>query len=158
MHRRIGVCLAAVLLASGGCGTVPQVSRVCNVDRAAEERAIRELSASYPEVRDVESEVAQYTEDVWFFSTLTPAPTVGRAARRQSIVARRAPAPGEHTRRETTGVIVSDCGDLAVEHGRFVTTWAGATGPESAAGFYLLTYRKVNGEWKIAAASVHSRP
>ncbi len=158
MQRLVPVCLAAVLLAIGGCASLPQGSRVCNVDRAAEERAVPELSARYPEVRDAETEVAQYTEDVWFFSTLTPVPTIGRAARRQSIEARRAPAPGEHTRRETTGVIVSECGDLAVEHGRFVTTWAGPAGPDSVAGFYLLAYRKLSGEWKIAAASVHRRP
>lgn len=158
MQSRIGVSLVALLLITGGCASLPPASRACNVDRAAEERAIRELSARYPEIRDAETEVAQYTDDVWFFSTLTPEPTIGRAARRKSIEARRAPAPGEHTLRETTGVIVSECGDLAVEHGRFVTTWDGPSGQESVAGFYLLSYRKLNGEWKIAAASVHSRP
>jgi hypothetical protein len=95
---------------------------------------------------------------VWFFSTLTPQPTLDRAARRQTIERRRAPAPGEHTRRETTGVIMSACGDLAVEHGRYVTVWSGPTGPDSVAGYYLQAYRKVEGQWKVAAASVHRRP
>jgi ketosteroid isomerase-like protein len=116
------------------------------------------MSANYSQVRDVETEVNEHAEDVWFFSTLTPVPTVGKAARRETIEKRRAPVPGENTRRETSGVMVSECGDLAVEHGRYVTSWAGPTGPDSVAGFYLMAYRKENNEWKVAAASVHRRP
>lgn len=154
-HQRL--CMLA-LVAAGGCASVQRASRACDVDRAAVDRAIRTLSAGYAEVRDVETEVAEFTDDIWFFSTLTPTPTVGRAARRQTIERRRAPAAGEHTRRETTGVVISQCGDLAVEHGRYVTTWTGPTGPDSVAGYYLMAYQKAGGQWKVAAASVHRRP
>lgn len=155
--------LGSALLAAAAAGCVslghPGATRErCTADRAADERAIRELSARYPETRDVKTEVAQYTDDVWFFSTLTPVPTLGRAARQRSIEQRRAPAPGEYTRRETTGVTVSRCGDLAVEHGRFVTVRPGPAGADSSSGYYLLAYRKVGGEWKIAAGSVQLRP
>ncbi len=150
------VLVPAVL--AGGCASAPRGGRACTADLAAEERAVRALSANYATVRDVETEVAEFTEDVWFFSTLTPRPTVGRAARRQTIERRRAPAPGEHTRRETTGVIMSACGDLAVEHGRYVTRWNAPAGPDSVAGYYLQAYRKVGSAWKVAAASVHRRP
>jgi ketosteroid isomerase-like protein len=147
-----------VVLSAASCASVPRGGRACSADLAAEERAVRAISASYATVRDVETEIAEFTDDVWFFSTLTPQPTVGRAARRATIEKRRAPAPGEHTRRETSGVILSACGDLAVEHGRYATTWDGPTGPDSVAGYYLQAYRKVGGQWKIAAASVHRRP
>jgi ketosteroid isomerase-like protein len=158
MGPRAAPVLLTVMLTATGCASVARGGRACSADLAAEERAVRALSASYAAVRDVETEVAEFTEDVWFFSTLTPQPTVGRAARRQTIERRRAPAPGEHTRRETTGVLMSACGDLAVEHGRYVTVWNGPTGPDSVAGYYLQAYRKVDGQWKIAAASVHRRP
>jgi len=158
MRPRAAPVLLTIMLSATGCASVTRVDRACAADFAAEERAIRAMSASYAAVRDVETEVAEFTEDVWFFSTLTPQPTVGQAARRQTIERRRAPAPGEHTRRETTGVLMSACGDLAVEHGRFVTMWNGPIGPDSVAGYYLQAYRKVDGQWKIAAASVHRRP
>ena len=158
MRPRAAPVLLTVMLTATGCASVARGVRACSADLAAEERAVRALSAGYAAVRDVETEVAEFTEDVWFFSTLTPQPTVGRAARRQTIERRRAPAPGEHTRRETTGVLMSACGDLAVEHGRYVTVWNGPTGPDSVAGYYLQAYRKVDGQWKIAAASVHRRP
>lgn len=153
------VLLMAILIVTGcaSAGGVSQPGQPCSRDLAAEERAVRSMSASYATVRDVETEVAEFTEDVWFFSTLTPQPTVGRAARRQTIERRRAPAPSEHTRRETTGVHVSACGDVAVEHGRYVTVWDGPAGPDSVAGYYLQMYRKDGDQWKIAAASVHRR-
>ena len=146
-----------VLLSASGCSGASRVS-ACDVARADAEQAVRALSANYSRVRDVETEVNEFAEDVWFFSTLTPVPTVGKAARRATIEKRRAPVPGENTRRETSGVIVSECGDLAVEHGRYVTSWTGPAGTDSAGGFYLMAYRKENNEWKIAAASVHRRP
>ena len=120
--------LVAAAVAATGCASLPRGGHTCSADIAAEERAVRAVSAGYATVRDVETEVAEFTDDVWFFSTLTPQPTVGRAARRATIERRRAPAPGEHTRRETSGVIVSACGDLAIEHGRYVTTWSGPSG------------------------------
>lgn len=153
---RLGV--AAGCLVSAACLSVRARPSVCDIDVAAAEREVREVSARYATVRDIEPEVAQYTDDVWFFSTLTPVPTVGIDARRQSIERRRAPVPGEFTRRETSGVMIGRCGDLAVEHGRFVTKWPVATGMDSVAGYYLLAYRKIAGEWKVAAASVHRRP
>lgn len=146
------------LVVASGCASVQRTSSACDVDRGAVDRAIRTLSAGYDQVRDVETEVAEFTDDVWFFSTITPKPTIGRAARRETIERRRAPTAGERTRRETTGVVVSQCGDLAVEHGRYVTTWTGPTGPDSVAGYYLMAYQKAGGQWKIAAASVHRRP
>jgi ketosteroid isomerase-like protein len=158
MRPHSALVLLTVTLTIAGCASVARGGRACSADLGAEERAVRAISASYATVRDVETEVAEFTEDVWFFSTLTPQPTLGRAARRQTIERRRAPAPGERTRRETTGVIMSVCGDLAVEHGRYVTVWNGPTGPDSVAGYYLQAYRKVDGQWKIAAASVHRRP
>lgn len=158
MRPRAAPVLLTVMLTATGCASVARVGRACSADLAAEERAVRAMSSSYGSVRHVESEVDEFTEDVWFFSTLTPQPTVGRAARRQTIERRRAPSPGEHTRRETTGVLMSACGDLAVEHGRYVTVWNGPTGPDSVAGYYLQAYRTVNGQWRIAAASVHRRP
>jgi ketosteroid isomerase-like protein len=158
MRPRAAPVLLTVMLTTMGCSSVAREGRACSADLAAEERAVRAMSASYATVRDVETEVAEFTEDVWFFSTLTPQPTLDRAARRQTIERRRAPAAGEHTRRETSGVLMGGCGDLAVEHGRYVTVWNGPTGPDSVAGYYLQAYRKVDGQWKVAAASVHRRP
>lgn len=150
--------IAIVAVATTGCLHAGARTAACNIDRMSMEREVRAVSAKYASVRDAETEIAQYTDDVWFFSTLTPVPTVGRGARRQSIERRRAPVPGEFTRRETTGVLISQCGDLAVEHGRYVTSWPTAAGIDSVAGYYLLTYRRIGSDWKVAAASVHRRP
>lgn len=152
---RLGVIAGCLM--STACLSVRARPPVCDLDVPAVEREVREVSARYATVRDIEPEVAQYTDDVWFFSTLTPVPTVGSDARRESIARRRAPVPGEFTRRETSGVMIGQCGELAVEHGRFVTAWPIAGGMDSVAGFYLLAYRKIAGEWKVAAASVHRR-
>lgn len=158
VQSQLGLALVVAVVVSGACAGLPRSSQACDVDRSAEEHAIRMLSARYGEVRDVETEVGEFTDDVWFFSPLTPTPTVGRVARRRIIERRRAPYADEHTRRATTGVVVSQCGDLAVEHGRFVTSWTGPAGPDSVVGYYLMSFRKVAGEWKVAAASVHRAP
>jgi hypothetical protein len=145
----------AVLATAAACAREKTAAPVCDEDRAAAEAEIRRLSASYASVRDVKTEVAEFTDDVWFYSPLRSAPTVNLAERRAVIEGRRAPLADEYTVRETTGVLVSQCSDLAAEHGRFVTRWAGPAGPDSLVGYYLEVWRKVNGEWKIAAASVH---
>ena len=155
MRRLPTPVLLVVALSATGCASLPRRGPACSTDLAAEERAVRAMSASYATVRDVETEMAEFTDDVWFYSPLRPQPTVGRAARRAVISGRRAAAPGDHTIRETSGVIMGACGDLAVEHGRFVTRWTTPTGPDSTVGYYLMAYRKVNGAWRIAAASVH---
>ena len=155
MRRLPAPLLLVVALGATGCASLPRRGPACSADLAAEERAVRAMSASYATVRDVETEMAEFTDDVWFYSPLRPQPTVGRAARRAVIAGRRAAAPGDRTIRETSGVIMGACGDLAVEHGRFVTRWTTPTGPDSTVGYYLMAYRKVNGAWRIAAASVH---
>ena len=137
------------------CATEERAAVACDGDRAAAEAQIRRLSESYANVRDVETEVAEFTDDVWFFSPLRPVPTVNLAERRAVIEGRRAPLADEYTVREPSGVMVSQCSDLAVEHGRYVTRWTGPAGPDSVFGFYLEAWRKANGEWKVAAASVH---
>jgi ketosteroid isomerase-like protein len=127
----------------------------CSADLAADERAIREMSQRYGYVQDIDAEMEEFTDDVWFYSPLRPDPTRGKAERRRAVEGRRAAAPGDSTIRLTTGVMVAACGDLAIEHGRFVTRWRTAAGPDSTVGYYLMTFRKEHGVWKIAAASVH---
>ena len=154
MHRVPSLILGAVL-SIGGSVSYAQGTITCAPDRAADERAIREMSQRYSRIRDVEAEMHEFSDDVWFYSPLRPAPTRGKDERRRAVEGRRAAAPGDSTVRETTGVMVAACGDMAVEHGRFITRWRTATGPDSTVGYYLMTFRKDRGVWKITAASVH---
>jgi hypothetical protein len=147
--------LLVVALGATGCASLPRRGPACSADLAAEERAVRAMSAGYATVRDVDAEMAEFTDDVWFYSPLRPQPTVGRAARRAVI----AGAPGDcsrgpHHPRDDG----SDDGSVRRPRGGarpLVTRWTTPTGPDSTVGYYLMTYRKVNGAWRIAAASVH---
>lgn len=155
MRRHLPHTICAALMLTGGLARAQATATPCQADRAADERAIREMSQRYGRVRDVQAEMEEFSDDVWFFSPLRPEPTRGRAERQRAVEGRRAAAPGDSTVRETTGVMISACGDMAVEHGRFVTRWQSPTGPDSTVGHYLMTFRKDAGSWKITAASVH---
>lgn len=51
----------------------------------------------------------------------------------------------------TDRVDVSTSGDLAVEYGKYDVKGLGAKGTESDQGRYVTVYKKVNGDWKVAA-------
>jgi uncharacterized protein (TIGR02246 family) len=49
------------------------------------------------------------------------------------------------------GIEISSSGDMAWDHGVFVSEYEGPDGHYKAEGKYLAVYKKVDGQWKTAA-------
>ncbi len=148
-------CFFAVTL---GSATAAASQRSAAPDRSTDEQAIRAIIARMPNIRDADEEAAMYAPDTWFFSTRTPVPLVGRTARRADIMKRREPAADESTVIEPDRIMVAESGDVAFDHGTYRTTWTAEGRPQEVHGYYLRTWQKVDGRWKIAAESVQRRP
>jgi hypothetical protein len=152
--QKVMVPTMALLLVA--CATLPHAaSRNAQV---ADERAIRAIIASFPRLRDGDAEAQLYAPESWFLSTRTPEPLLGREARRRDIAKRRAPAADELTAIEPSRVVVASSGDIAYDYGTFRTTWTEAQQPQEVGGYYLRTWNKVDGQWRIAGESVQRRP
>lgn len=152
--RKLTVPTMALLLVA--CATMPHAAS--RNDQRADERAIREILASFPRLRDGEAEAQLYAPDAWFLSTRTPEPLVGGEARRRDILTRRAPAADEITRMEPARIVVALSGDIAYDYGAYRTTWTENQQPREVGGYYLRTWNKVDGQWRIAGESVQRRP
>jgi len=152
-------CLVIVVLGCLACA--PSVPRgvPAAAHRSADERAIRAILQRFPTIRAADEEAALYADDTWFTSVRTPEPLLGREVRRESIAARRRTAgPDESTTFDPGRIVVAASGDVAYDYGRYRTTWTGPTGSQQVQGVYLRTWRKVEGEWKIAATLAQRRP
>ena len=57
--------LLAVVLGAIGCVSLPRCGPSCSANLAAKEGAVRTTSASYATVHDVETEMAEFRDDVW---------------------------------------------------------------------------------------------
>lgn len=152
--RKLTVPTTALLLVA--CATIPHAAS--RSDQRADERAIRAILAGFPRLRDGEAEAELYAADAWFLSTRTPEPLVGGEARRRDIATRRAPAADEVTRIEPARIVVASSGDIAYDYGTYRTTWTEAQHPQEVGGYYLRTWNKVDGQWRIAGESVQRRP
>ncbi|MGQ0733091.1 MAG: YybH family protein [Acidobacteriota bacterium] len=120
------------------------------VDAAAEEQAIRAMSAKWLELeraKDAAGVAAQFLDD----ATVTWAGTgtaTGPAAIEALLTKSWSEAPSVVTTWSTDRVHVAASGDMAVEQGTWSST-GGPTGDDH--GKYITLYRKVNGAWKVAA-------
>jgi uncharacterized protein (TIGR02246 family) len=142
---------ALLLLLVHGCSGTPRV------DAAREADAIRALSRAWlaaDEARNVEGAVSFYAEDAVELASNTPI-VVGREAIRswyQSWL----PDTNSSITFATSTVNISEAGDLAYERGtyRFVTSTS--SGRDEDIGKYLTVWKKVAGEWKVAADMANS--
>lgn len=55
-----------------------------------------------------------------------------------------------------TEIQVADSGDMALDRGTYVLKTTGANGPIEDRGKYLVVWRKIGGEWKVAADMLNS--
>jgi uncharacterized protein (TIGR02246 family) len=128
------------------------------VDVAAEEAAIRALSARWLELegaRDAGAIAGLFADDgrlVWSGQD----PVVGPAAIQAFLVKEYAQNPQQTTTWATDRVIIASAGDMAVEYGNYANASTGPDGTGSGRGNYVTVYQKVDGAWKIKADAAAS--
>ena len=123
------------------------------VDITAEEQAIRAISAKWLEFarqRDAAGIAALFAEDgrlIWSGQD----PVVGPTAIQEFIANDLTANPMQTFDWRTYRVEVATSGDLAVEYGTYLHENRGPDGAEEDRGSYVTVYRKIGGNWKIAA-------
>jgi uncharacterized protein (TIGR02246 family) len=141
-------CLAAVLIS--GCAPPP----ARQVDRAAEEQAIRALAANWQKAllaRDPVTQAAMFAPDGMSYHD-GQEPLVGPAA----ILAWEAKSASDHPKADITSttdrIEISSAGDIAIQTGEGRITGLGANGEDRSVRRqrFVTIWRKVNGEWKVA--------
>jgi uncharacterized protein (TIGR02246 family) len=139
--------IVPVLLASCATETTP------TVDLAGEEQAIRAQSMAWldaAKARNAAGEAAVFAEDGIAFRE-NQEPIVGPAAFQAYTEADRAGNPQAVVNWTIDRVVVAASGDLAYELGTYQLTGLGPTGTEDDTGKYVTVWKKMNGEWKVAA-------
>lgn len=122
-------------------------------DTKSDEQAIRSVSKKWLELtksRDAAGCAALFANDGIEYR-MNKEPLVGPEAVKKQFLSEYELNPKEQVDWSTERVEVSSSGDLAVEYGKFNITGLGKDGKESDYGKYVTVYRKVNGEWKVAA-------
>ena len=150
--RLLFAALAAVLLA-GGCVQKIETPKEPPDTRAADEAAIRAADQDFVkcvEAKDLEKCMSMYADDAVLLESSGAA--IGKANITKVIQGLIA-APGVKVTVNTSGVLVSRSGDLALDQGTVqVTTTDKAGKPASSTIQYALTWKKAaDGSWKIAA-------
>jgi uncharacterized protein (TIGR02246 family) len=126
---------------------------------AADIKAIRALDAHWSEVasnHDLDAVVALYATDgalVWPDAKASH----GTAAIRRAWKAFITETPDLGITFTAESITVSDSGDLAVDFGKVVLTMTGEGGKKMRmVAKYLVTWKKVRGEWKVQYDSWNS--
>lgn len=129
----------------------PQAAPAPAVDPAAEERAIRELDRQWVErvgAGDIDWVVGLYTADGRLMAPNAPA-AEGREAVRdgwEHLLA----IPGVSLTFEPAEVDISGDGRMAYEVGRYHMSFESPDGPVTDQGKFVLVWRKVGDQWKVA--------
>ena len=147
----------AALVGCAGAATVPGVpapQRTRTVDLRAEEAATRALVARM----QAEPRAARRTDDAVFVSGLYPRPIVYRGGQRAESVqpvpeARAEQRRNTQSRDEIVRLEVAAAGDMAYEFGNGTLSYDMADTNERGTirTSYLRVWKKVDGEWRIAA-------
>jgi ketosteroid isomerase-like protein len=147
--RQALLFLSFVLLAVGCAAESPPAPEV---DLAAEEQAIREVSMqwlAFEEARDAAGIAGLLADNGTFFRENRD-PIVGAAA--QAYLAEDwAENPNGQVTWATDRVEVAASGEMAVEYGTWSITNAGPDGTGSDGGKYVTVYHKANGQWKVVS-------
>lgn len=147
------IAYVSILTASLGCA--PQSNPA--VDLAAEEAAIeavdqRLLAAARS--RDAETFAAAFAADGELLFPNRPKAT-GQDAIREMVAADFA-IPGFDVSWEQSKLLIAQSGDLAVSTGSYDLTLSPPEGPIEDRGKYMTVWRKVDGEWRIAADMINT--
>jgi uncharacterized protein (TIGR02246 family) len=146
--QRVSAVLLAAALVSGCASPARQV------DRAADEKAIRELAAKWQKAllaRDPVTQAAMFAPDGMSYHD-GQAPLVGPAA----ILAWEAKSATDHPKADITAttdrIEMAAAGDIAIQTGEGRITGLGANGEDRSVRRqrFVTIWRKVNGEWKVA--------
>lgn len=158
MFRSSIVILAAVGLLAACQQKTEQAGEMTepSVDVQAEKQALDQLRDSYQQAvaaKDAEALVGFWTDDVVWInpdgSTLRGHDAI-REANRPMIE-----APGTASMTiNPENTVVSSSGDIAYEYGSYTTTMSTPDGKASSETHnYLVTFRKVDGQWKLTSAA-----
>ena len=148
MKRLSPWVLAATAVVLVACGTSAPTP-----DLAAEEKAIRDLSKHWLELakaRDAAGEAGLFAADAIAYRA-HHGPIVGPTAYQTYAARDYADNPKATTAWTTEAVTVAASADVAIESGTFHLTGLGPLGDVEDKGNYITVYKKVNGQWKVAA-------
>jgi uncharacterized protein (TIGR02246 family) len=154
-HRPLVSMIAALAVACFAVGcTQPEAPAPPPDTRAADETTIRANDAGFAksaEAKDLESIMALYADDAIFLGSGSPA-AVGKDNVRKVIQGLLA-IPGLKLTVNTTSVLVSKSGDLAMDGGTVQSTVTDKKGKtKTSTSQYVLVWKKgADGVWKIAA-------
>lgn len=140
-------CLVGIVAATGAN------SSSSPADRSADEAAIRKIDAAWShaaETKNLDGVVAPYAADGSVLPFNAPIAT-GAAAIRQvwsSLISK----PGFYLSFAPTEIVVAKSGDLAWEVGTFELKLNDAqSNPMTIPGKYVVTWKKLDGTWKVTA-------
>ena len=149
MNFRNAVVLIWIGVFAVACAQSVQISAGPDVDLAAEEAAVRALSARWLELetaKDSAGIAALFAGDGVLMRE-NQEPVVGTDAIEAFVRAEQAASSTTVVNWDTDRVEVSSSGDLAAEYGSWTVTGDGELLDE---GRYVAVYRKVGGEWKVS--------
>jgi len=145
MQRRNAALFTGFTLALAACAASAPAP-----DLSAEADAVRALSMRWLDLersRDAAGVAALFATDGIIFRPQNE-PVVGVAAIQEYMAAEYANNPTGTVEWTTDRVEVAASGDLASEYGTYSESSESGAGDH---GRFLTVYRKVNGEWKVAA-------
>lgn len=152
---------AVLVLVAAVVGCAPAAPPEPMVDVAAEEAAIRAISARWLELegaRDAAGIAGLFADDgrlVWAGQD----PVIGPAAIQAFLVKEYEENPRQTSTWTTERVMIATAGDMAVEFGSFSNAATGQDGTGSDRGSYVTVLQKVGGTWRIKAdASASATP
>jgi len=146
--RKTIACLLAIAFAAA---LLPQGSARAG-DMAAEEAQIRALDTAWVETvasGDAVATAAFYAEDGMIMPTGSPA-AQGReavAAVWQSLMG----LPDFSLTFAPTNIVIAESADVAWETGTYDLAFTGESGPVADRGKYVVTWKKVDGQWLVGA-------
>ena len=121
-------------------------------DSARDDQAIRATNARWLELiraKDAAAIAALYTEDGALMPPNAPMANSNQAIREgwQSMMQ----TPGFGLTFEPQTIVVSSSGDMALDRGTYELAMNPPDGPVRDSGKYVVVWRKVGDEWKVAA-------
>jgi uncharacterized protein (TIGR02246 family) len=141
----ISVLLALIVIVAGA-------ATASAADLAAEEKRIRELDAAWVAAvaaKDVKATAAFYADDGRIMPQNVPAAEGPEAV--GAVWSAFFQLKDFALTFEPTSIAVAEAGDIAYDIGTYSLAFTGDQGPVQDLGKYVVVWKKVDGEWKVAA-------
>jgi uncharacterized protein (TIGR02246 family) len=145
--------LTPVLIALCGCAAQTNTAAIRAADEAAILAADQRLLAAAGS-HDAEAFAAEFAADGELLFPNRPKAR-GREAIRETVAADFA-LPGFNVSWEQSKLMVSQAGDLAVSIGSYHLRLSLAEGPIDDRGKYMTVWRKIDGQWRVAADMINT--